>query len=116
MKDVIKYKDYMGSVHFNAEDEIFYGKIEGIDDLVTFEGKSVEELKKAFWEAVEDYLETCKKYNKEAEKSYKGSFNVRINPDLHRKVKRAATKKGLSLNQFIQKAVENEVNQIEVGV
>lgn len=87
MKDIIKYKDYIASVHFNSEDEIFYGKIEGIDDLVTFEGKSVNELKKSFAEAVEDYLETCKRYNKKAEKSYKGSFNVRINPDLHKKAK-----------------------------
>ncbi len=116
MKDVIKYKDYMGSVHFNAEDETFYGKIEGIDDLITFEGKSVEELKQAFQEAVEDYLDTCKRYNKEAEKSYKGSFNIRINPELHRKVKLAAVKMGLSLNQFVQKAVEDELNQIEIGV
>ena len=115
MKDIIKYKEYIGSVHFNAEDEIFYGKIEGIDDLVTFEGKSVDKLKKAFQKAVEDYLETCKRYNKEAEKSYKGSFNVRINPELHRKVKQAAIKSGLSLNQFIQRAVENELTQKIVG-
>ena len=116
MKDVIKYRDYMGSVHFNAEDEIFFGKIEGIDDLITFEGKSVEELKQAFQEAVEDYLDTCKRYNKEAEKSYKGSFNVRINPELHRKVKQASIKMGLSLNQFVQRAVEEELNKIEIKI
>ena len=116
MKDLIKYKDYMGSVHFNSGDEVFYGKIEGIDDLITFEGKSVKELKQSFQEAVEDYLDTCKRYNKEAEKSYKGSFNIRINPDLHKKMKQAALKAGLSLNQFVQKAVEEELKQIEIGV
>jgi predicted HicB family RNase H-like nuclease len=116
MKDMISYKDYLGSVHFSAEDEIFFGKIEGIDDLVSFEGKSVEELKNAFQEAVEDYVDICKRYNKEIEKSYKGNFNVRINPELHRKVKRTATRMGLSLNQFIQKAVEDKINQIEASV
>jgi hypothetical protein len=60
MKDVIRYKGYLGSVHFDAEDEVFHGKIEGIQDLVTFEGQSVAELKNAFQEAVEDYLALCK--------------------------------------------------------
>ena len=60
MKDVLIYKDYRGSVHFNADDEVFFGKIEGIEDLVSFEGDSVIELKKAFEETVNDYLEICK--------------------------------------------------------
>jgi predicted HicB family RNase H-like nuclease len=59
MKDVLIYRDYLGSEHFNAEDEVFFGKIEGIDDLVSFEGSSVLELKKGFEEAVEDYIEIC---------------------------------------------------------
>ena len=109
MKDVLTYRDYIGSVHFNGEDEVFFGKIEGIEDLVTFEGKTVQELKDSFEEAVKDYVELCEKHNKELEKSYKGSFNVRISPDLHRKIKRTAIKKGISLNQFIQKAVEDEL-------
>lgn len=115
MKDIITYKDYIGSLHFNAEDEIFFGKIEGIADLITFEGKSVEELKQSFQDAVEDYLDTCKRYNKKIEKSYKGNFNIRINPELHRRIKLAAVKLGLSLNQFIQKAVEDELNQVEMS-
>lgn len=109
MKDVLTYKDYIGSVHFNAEDEVFFGKIEGIEDLVTFEGKSVQELKTSFEESVADYIDLCQKHSKELEKSYKGSFNVRISPDLHRKIKRTAIKRGMSLNQFIQKAVEDEL-------
>ena len=59
MKDVMEYKDYIGSVHFEADDEIFFGKIEAINDLVMFEGQSVQELKKAFHDAVDDYLATC---------------------------------------------------------
>jgi len=115
MKDVLTYKDYIGSVHFNAEDEIFFGKIEGIEDLVTFEGNTVQELKAAFEEAVLDYIDLCQKHSKELEKSYKGSFNVRISPDLHRKIKRTAIKKGMSLNQFIQKAVEDELVKESIG-
>ncbi|EAT58273.1 MULTISPECIES: type II toxin-antitoxin system HicB family antitoxin [Chlorobium] len=109
MKDVLLYKGYIGSVHFNADDEVFFGKIEGIEDLVSFEGNSVIELKKAFHEAVNDYIELCKEIGKKTDKSYKGSFNVRIAPDLHKKAKRLALMKGISLNQFIQKAVEEEV-------
>ena len=67
MKDVMQYKNFIGSVHFNANDEIFYGKIEGINnDLVTFEGESVKKLKKAFEEAVEDYLQLCEQVGKPA--------------------------------------------------
>lgn len=109
MKDILQYKDYIGSVHFNADDEVFFGKIEGIDDLVSFEGNNVIDLKHAFEEAVDDYLSLCKETGKKTEKSYKGSFNIRIAPELHKKAKLLAIMQGISLNQFIQKAVEQEV-------
>ncbi|OHD22300.1 MAG: DNA repair protein [Spirochaetes bacterium GWB1_59_5] len=111
MNDVLSFKDYIGSVHFNAEDEVFFGKIEGIEDLVSFEGNSVSELKKAFKDAVTDYLSLCNENGKNIEKSYKGSFNIRIPPEIHRQAKRLALMKGISLNQLIQKAVEAEVNR-----
>jgi len=109
MKDVLTYKGFMGTVHFSAEDKVFHGKIEGIDDLVTFEGHSVEELKKAFHNEVDDYIALCKEMGKEPIRSYKGSFNVRISPEMHRKAVERATKKGLSLNQFVQTAIEKEL-------
>lgn len=109
MKDILQYKDYIGSVHFNADDEVFFGKIEGIDDLVSFEGNNVIDLKHAFEEAVDDYLLLCKETGKKTEKSYKGSFNIRIAPEIHKKAKLLAVMQGISLNQFIQKAVEQEV-------
>jgi predicted HicB family RNase H-like nuclease len=111
MKDLLIYRDYIGSVHFNSEDEVFFGKIEGIDDLVSFEGSSVTELKKSFEEAVEDYIEICKINKNKNEKSYKGSFNVRIPSEIHKKAKRLSIIKGISLNQFIQHAVEEEVKR-----
>jgi predicted HicB family RNase H-like nuclease len=111
MKDVIIYKDFIGSVHFDSDDETFYGKIEGINDLVTFEGHEVKELKKAFQEAVEDYLSICSDLNKNPHKSFKGSFNIRINPELHRLAYQIATLEGVSLNQLIRDAISHEVNQ-----
>lgn len=109
MKDILQYKDFIGSVHFNADDEVFFGKIEGIEDLVSFEANNVIDLKKAFEEAVNDYLLLCKETGKKEEKSYKGSFNVRIAPEIHKKAKVLAMMQGISLNQFIQKAVEQEI-------
>jgi len=97
MKDVLSYKDYIGSVHYCAEDEVFYGKLEGIEDVISFE------------EAVEDYIDSCKRHGKDAEKSYKGSFNVRMPPDLHKRATRTAVRLEISLNQFVQKAIEHEL-------
>lgn len=107
--DVMKYKDFLGSVHFSAADDRFVGRIEEIDDVVTFEGDSVAELKAAFHEAVEDYIELCAAAGKPARRSFKGSFNVRITPELHRNVYRCAVEDGISLNQFVQQALEHEV-------
>lgn len=109
MRDVLTYKGFIGSVHFSAEDKVFHGKIEGIDDLVTFEGQSVDELLKSFHEEVDDYIKLCKEMGKEPMRSYKGSFNVRIPPEMHRRVVETATKMGLSLNQLVQKAIEKEL-------
>ena len=110
MKDILKYKEFIGSVHFNGDDEVFYGKIEGINDLITFEGKSVKELLSSFKEAVDDYINLCKSNKKAVYKSYKGSFNVRISPTLHRKAIEKALSLGIPLNQLVQKAIENEVS------
>ena len=60
MNDILEYKGYYADIHFSANDEVFFGKLIGISDLVSFEGNSVNELKEAFIEAVEDYLETCR--------------------------------------------------------
>jgi len=110
MKDKLKYKDFIGSVHFSSEDEIFYGKIEGINDLITFEGNSVRKLKAAFKEAVIDYIELCGQAGKEIFKSFKGSFNVRVKPQLHSKAFELALLEGKTLNQFIKEAIELKIN------
>ena len=108
--NMIKYKDFYGSVEYSSTDECFFGKIIGTKDLVTFEGNSVDELKKAFSEAVEDYLILCEELGKEPQKLYKGSFNVRISPELHKEAAVLASRKGVSLNSFIEKAIYDEVH------
>lgn len=106
MTDILQYNEYFASVHFSAEDEIFFGKIIGINDLVSFEGSTVKELKKAFQEAVDDYLETCKVLKKDPEKLYKGNFNIRIPSELHRKAAFFSAAKNMSLNEFVRFAID----------
>jgi predicted HicB family RNase H-like nuclease len=109
MKDMIKHKGYLGTVHYNAEDRIFYGKIEFIRSLVSYEGRDADSLEASFREAVEDYLATCAELGREPEKSFKGSFNVRIAPELHERVMIAAAQHGLSLNRFVAEALSQAV-------
>ena len=108
--NLLKYKGFYGSVEYSAVDECFFGKIIGTADLVTFEGESVDGLQKAFIEAVEDYLVLCKEVGKEPQKSYKGSFNIRISPELHRDAAMTASRRGISLNAFVEKAIYDEVH------
>lgn len=110
MKDLLKYKDFWGSVHYSTEDEVFHGKLVGIVDLVTFEGSTVKELKKAFKEAVDDYLDICTSLNKSPHKSYKGTFNVRVNPNTHKKAAYKSMQLGLSLNQFVEQAIKEKLS------
>lgn len=110
MKDILKYKDFVASVHFSTEDDVFHGKIEGIDDSITFEGDAVADLKKAFEEAVEDYISICNQIDKDPHKSYKGSFNIRIKPELHKKAAFKSIELGISLNQFVEKAISKLIS------
>ena len=109
MKNTMKYKDYYGSVEFCDEDNIFFGKLIGINDHITYEGDSVDTLRKNFHEAVEDYFDICKDLGKEPEKMYKGTFNVRITPALHRELAIYSTLQGKSLNSTVEEAIRNYI-------
>ncbi|MDM8549607.1 type II toxin-antitoxin system HicB family antitoxin [Desulfobacterales bacterium HSG2] len=113
MSNLMNYKNYYGSVEYSAEDEVFFGKIEFINDLVTFEATSVDELKKAFKESVEHYLRKCKEYNKEPQKAFKGRFNVRIKPELHKKASFVALKRQISLDKLVELAISSEIGKKE---
>jgi predicted HicB family RNase H-like nuclease len=100
----LRYKDYQGSVEF--EDGHLVVKVLHIDDLVTTTIDSAAKAQAAFQELVDDYVSTCKEVGKEACKPFKGSFNVRVNPELHRQVAMAAAEAGESMNAWIAKALE----------
>lgn len=103
--NTLKYKGYIGSVAYSESDQVFYGKLEGIDDLVNYEGESVQELTAAFHEAVDDYLVFCEEHHCKPEKSYSGAFNVRVAPSLHRDIANLAAEAGISLNAFVKQAL-----------
>lgn len=86
MNNTIQYKGYVGSVEFSEEDGIFYGKVMGIRSLISYEGESAGELLDDFHDAVDDYLKICKAEGKEPEVAFEGSFNIRLSPDLHKKL------------------------------
>lgn len=106
MIDMMEYKEYYGSVHYSDEDKCFFGKIEHIRDLVSYEGHDVISLRKAFENSVTDYLETCKSRHKAPDKPFKGSFNIRTSPELHRLAYIYAQEKKMNLNQVVISALE----------
>ena len=111
MSSVMEYKGYVGSVEFSQEDAVFFGKVQGIRALISQEGKDAKGLLKDFHSAVDDYLALCKVQNIAPEKAYKGSFNVRISPELHKQAAIAAMAEQISLNSL----VESSIRQFVVG-
>lgn len=107
--DFIEYKGYLGSVEFNLDSGFLHGKVMFINDLITFEGENVNSLKEAFFDSVDEYLDDCKFIGKEPEATKKGTFNVRVGPELHMKAYKEGFKRGLNLNEFVKKAIENEL-------
>jgi len=115
MASTIEYKDYIGSVEYSSEDRCFFGKIELIDDLVTFEATNVDELEANFKNAVEEYIQTCKELNRKPQKTFKGVFNIRIKPELHKTLYKEALKAGKSLNAFINQILDNSIHHQKVS-
>ena len=109
MNNILEYKGYYGSVEYSLEDECFHGKIVDISDLVTFEGDSIVSLKKAFHEMVDDYIIDCEELGKTSLKKYEGSLNIVIPPELHKEAAITASKRGMSLNDFVKKAIADEL-------
>ena len=105
MSAILEYKGYHTKIEFDSESWVLRGKIEGINDLINFESDDMATIEKEFHEAVDDYLEFCKEVGKEPEKEYKGCFNVRISPELHKKLARVAFENGTSLNATVEEAI-----------
>ncbi len=111
MNDMMEHDGYFGSVHYSDEDRVFYGKLEFIQALVSYEGTNVKELRSAFMESVEEYLDLCRSQNRKPEKPFKGSFNVRVGSDLHRQLAALATSRGVKLNKLVTEALQSFLQQ-----
>ena len=110
----MQYRGYLGSVECSVEDDCLFGKILYTNDLVNYEADSPAGLRESFEVAVDDYLQTCEELGKVPEKSFKGSFNVRVSPELHRKAAMQATVYEESLNEFVAQSVHEKVERYGV--
>lgn len=109
--ETLHYKDYEGSVEVSIEGRCLHGKLLFVDDLVTYEGKDFEELEVTFRESVNDYLAFCAEIGKAPEKPYKGIFNVRVRPEIHRELVVLAYHSQQTLNELVCKALETYVSE-----
>lgn len=107
----LTYRNYYGSVETDMEDEILHGSIQFINDLVTYEAADIPSLKKAFEDAVNDYLTTCAEIGKQPDKPCSGQFNVRTKPELHRRAQLRALQEGTTLNAVVVCALESYLGE-----
>ncbi len=108
----MRYKGYTGIVEFDEDSRLFHGEVVGLKDVITFQGQSVEELEKAMADSIDFYLDWCKERGKEPEKPFSGRFLVRTSPEIHSRAAVAAARAGMSLNKYVEKAIEDEIHQV----
>ena len=111
----MQYKGYVGSVEFSEADGLFFGKVLGIRALISYEGTNAAELVADFHGAVDDYLSLCEAENSEPEKAYKGSFNIRVSPELHKQAAICAMAQQVSLNTLVEDALREYVAERKEG-
>lgn len=110
MNNIMSYKGFTAKVGFSPDDDVFFGRLIGIEDVVTFEGQTVEELKKAFVEAVDFHIEVCEKTGQKPKKNYSGKLLFRFDSELHARIAAAAESKGKSINEFAKEVFESVVS------
>ncbi|MEQ1600215.1 MAG: type II toxin-antitoxin system HicB family antitoxin [Methylophilaceae bacterium] len=113
MSNYLEYKGYFGTVEYSSEDQLLFGKIQFVDSLLAYDGQTVEEIQSAFQETVDSYLVFCAEAGKTPEKSFNGSFNIRVGTLLHKKAAKKAFSLGLTLNEFTVKALESAVKDVD---
>lgn len=106
------YQGYCGRADYDADSDLFHGEVVGTRDVITFQGRTLQELREAFRGSVDDYLAFCAASNDPPEKAFSGKFMARLAPDLHRKLSALAELSGKSLNQFISDSLENAANAL----
>ncbi len=107
------HKGYAARIEYSDEDGCFVGRVAGIRDIIGFHGSSVDELRAAFREAVDFYLESCAERGETPDKPFSGRFNVRVPPPLHRAAALAAAREGVSLNVFVERAIEQAAGDVQ---
>ena len=112
MNSLMEYKGYHAKIEYSDEDKTFVGRVIGINDVLAFDGENISELNAMFRETVDDYLEMCSELGQNPDKEYKGNFNIRIKPELHKQACLKAESQGKTLNQFVATAIENEIQGI----
>lgn len=115
MNNILEYKGYYTKPQFDADSMSIRGKIEGIKDYIDYEANSTKDIEEAFHLAVDDYLAFCKEVGKSPDKVYKGSFNVRINPELHKTLALTSFETGESLNSLVEKAIQTYIFSLKKG-
>lgn len=108
---MMEHKGYIGEVEFDPSIDAFHGRVLGLQDVVTFQGRSLDELRREMAESIDDYLEFCAKVGKDPERPYRGEFLVRTTPELHRAAARVAEASGLSLNAWVEAAIASVVEE-----
>ena len=108
---MMSYKGYYATVEFDAEAKIFHGNVLGINDVITFQGPAVDELEREFRASVDDYLEFCADEGKKPETPLSGTLNLRMKPETHRLVKIFAQLKDVSINDYINRAIEEKISR-----
>ena len=117
MKDnVLEYRGYHTSIHYDAHAGRLRGVIYGIDDHIDFSSDNVGEIEREFHKAVDEYLEFCAEVGKSPCKEYKGVFNVRVKPALHRELVQISEKDGETLNAVVERALQLFVEKFERGI
>jgi len=91
---MMEYKGYLGRAEFDDEANIFHGQVINIRDVITFQGKSVDELHQAFKDSVEDYLDFCAERGEEPEQPFSGRLTIQLSPEQHRQIIMAAERAG----------------------
>jgi predicted HicB family RNase H-like nuclease len=107
---MMRYKGYVGRVEYDPEDDTFFGMVLGTRDVITFEGRSVEDLHREFEKSVDVYLDVCAEARKRPDRPFSGKFLARIDPDLHRDIATQAAVCGMSLNNWISDLFREAVN------
>jgi predicted HicB family RNase H-like nuclease len=110
---MMEYKGYVGKVEFDDDAEIFHGEVIDTRDVITFQGRSVDELKTAFQESIDDYLAFCEERGEKPDKPFSGQFVTRITPELHRQISLAASISGKSLNAWVAEQLQAAVAQVK---